>query len=217
MMLRILICSESDLRPLLASTVIGRQKIELYRADGLRAVRLLSATLDPRAILVDRDLPAVRGFVEAIREDPATRQRSLAVLARGAVKDVERELLEAGANVVLRLPPDPGWDERLSRLLTVPARYEARLPVRLDVDTQPESAGAVVNISGGGMLLATRQALRLNDEVSFRVKLPDGTTVAGRGRVARVAEKVGYGMEFVSLPDAGRAAIDQFLRSARMA
>jgi len=215
-MLRILICSESDLRPHLAPTVIGRQRIELFRADSLPAVRLLSSTLDPRAILVDHDLPAVRAFVEALRRDPATRQRSLAVLVRGAVKDVEQELLKVGANAVLRLPPDAGWDERLSRLLTVPARYDARLPLQLDVDTQPESAGAIVNLSGGGMLLATRQALHLTDEISFRFKLPDGTTVAGRGRIARVAAPVGYGMQFVNLPEASREAIGQFLRSARM-
>jgi CheY-like chemotaxis protein len=216
-MLRILICSETDLRSDLTPTVIGRQRIELYRADGLPAVRLLSSTLDPQAILVDRDLPAVRGFIEALRKDPVTRRRSVAILASGPVQGVEKDLLKAGANAVLRLPPDAGWDERLSRLLTVPVRCEARLAVELDVDTQPATTGSILNLSGAGMLLASRRPLQLNDELSFRFKLPDGTTVAGRGRIARVAEKVGYGMQFVNLPPPGKEAIGQFLRSARMA
>lgn len=215
-MLRILICSESDLRSDLAATVIGRQRIEVYRADDLPAVKLLSSTLDPQAILVDRDLPAARGFVEALRREPVTRKRSVAILARGPEGGVEKDLLKAGANAVLRLPPDAGWDDRLSRLLTVPARCEARLPVHLDVETQPQSAGSILNLSGAGMLLASRHPLRLNDELSFRFQLPDGTTVAGRGRIARVAEPVGYGMQFLNLPPPGKEAIGQFLRSARL-
>jgi CheY-like chemotaxis protein len=215
-MLRILICSESDLRPALASTVIGRQRIDVFRADGLPALRLLSATLDPRVILLDRDFAGVQTLVEELRADPATRQRSIAVLARGAERPLERQLVKSGANAVLRLPPDAGWDERMSRLLTVPPRYATRLPVELDVETQPSGGGTVVNLSDAGMLLATRQTLQPQDEVSFRFRLPDGTTVAGKGRVARVAAPVGYGMQFTDLPGTGREAIGQFLRSARL-
>ena len=215
-MLRILICSESDMRPLLASTVVGRQRIDVFRADGLPALRLLSATLDPRAILLDRDFPGAQALVEELRADPATRPRSIAVLARGAERPVERQLVKAGANAVLRLPPDADWDERLSRLLAVPARFATRLPVELAVEMHPAGPGTVVNLSDAGMLLATGQALLPDDEVSFRFRLPDGTTVAGKGKVARVAAPVGYGMQFTDVPGTAREAIGQFLRSARL-
>jgi CheY-like chemotaxis protein len=215
-MLRVVICSEVDLRPLLAATLIGRQGIEVFRAQRFDDVRLLAATLGPQAILVDRDFPKVLAFIERLREEPATRERSLAVLAVGDMQSVELELLEAGANAILRLPPDAGWNERLSRLLQVPVRQQARLLVRIAAATEPESAAAILNLSAGGMLLATPLALHVSDEVSFRFRLPDGTTIAGVGRVAREATNTGYGVEFGSLDEPSREAIGRFLRAARL-
>jgi hypothetical protein len=214
--LRVLICSETDLRPALASTMVGRQGIEVFRAVRFQDARLLASTLGPQAILIDRDLTGVRAFIERLREDEATRQRSVAVLARGDLQPMEIELLEAGANAILRLPPDAGWDARLSRLLTVPGRQEARLVVRVEAETQPESAAAILNLSVGGMLLATPLPLHVNDEIGFRFRLPDGTAIAGRGRVAREVGNTGYGVEFSSLDQAGRDAIRAFQRAARL-
>jgi len=215
-MLRILICSERDLRPDLAPTIIGRQNIETYRAEKGEDARLLASTLSVRAILVDRDLPDARGFIARMRREPATRNRSIAVLARGPMREMEFELLSAGANTVLRLPPDAGWDERLSKLLTVQPRQEARLVVRIEAATEPESAAAILNVSTGGMLVATPLSLRVNDELGFRFRLPDGATVAGRARVAREAPPTGYGVEFLSIAGEGRDAMRDYLRSARL-
>jgi CheY-like chemotaxis protein len=215
-MLRILVCSERDLRPDLATTLIGRQNIEIYRAEKFEDARLLGSSLGARAILVDRDLPDARAFIERLRADPATKRRSIAILARGAMRDEELELMSAGANAILRLPPDAGWDERLSKLLTVQARQEARLVVRIEAATEPESAAAVMNLSAGGMLIATPLTLRINDELSFRFKLPDGTVVTGRARVAREAPPTGYGVQFLTVEGDGRDAVIEYLRSARL-
>jgi len=215
-MLRILVCSEFDLRRELLATIIGRQAIELYRAERFQDTRLLTATLDPRLIFIDRDLPKAREFIERLRQDPATRQRSLAVLARGAFEPIELELVETGANGIFRLPPDAGWDERISRLLAVPVRHDARLMVRLAVATEPETAGAVLNLSSGGMRLATQNELHVHDEIGFSFRLPDGSAVAGRGRIVREAAPTEYGVEFVDLDPNGREAIRQFQRSARL-
>lgn len=215
-MLRILVCSERDLRPDLAPTLIGRQNIEIYRAEKFEDAKLLGSTLGAKVILVDRDLPEARAFIQRLREDKATQRRSIAVLARGAMQDVELDLMSAGANAILRLPPDAGWDDRLSKLLTVQVRQQARLVVRIEVATEPESAAAILNVSAGGMLIATPLKLRVNDELGFRFKLPDGSLVAGRARIAREAPPTGYGVEFVSLADGSRDAIRDYLRSARL-
>lgn len=215
-MLRILVCSERDLRPDLAPTLIGRQNIEVYRAEKFEDARLLGSSLGARAILVDRDLPDARAFIERLREDPATQRRSIAVLARGVMRDEELELITAGANAILRLPPDAGWDERLSKLLTVQARQLARLVVRIEVAMHPESAAAILNLSAGGMLLATPHVLKINDELGFRFKLPDGSLVSGRARVAREAPPTGYGVEFVSIDGEGKDSVLEYLRSARL-
>jgi len=215
-MRRVVVCSERDLRPDLAPTIVGRQGIEVYRAQKFEDARLLSSTLGPKAILVDRDLPEARAFIQRLRKDVATQNRSIAVLARGAMQEKELDLLSAGANTVLRLPPDEGWDERLSRLMSVPPRQQARLVVRIEAATEPECAAAILNISSGGMLLATHQQLRVNEELGFRFKLPDGSSVEGRGRVVRQAPPTGCGVEFVHMPDHARGAIQEFMRSARL-
>lgn len=213
-MLRVLVCSERDLRPDLGGTLIGRQRIEVYCAERYADARLLCTTLGARVVFVDRELPGAAAFIQRLREDAATRPRSIVVLAKGEMQHVELELLSAGANAIFRLPPDAGWDERLQRLLAVPARHDARLVVRIDVATQPECAGAILNLSASGMLLATHHKLRVSDELGFRFRVPDGTTVEGRGRVAREAPPTGYGVEFLSVSD--RDAIGEYLRSARV-
>lgn len=215
-MLRILLCSEFDLRGELARSVIGRQGIDVYRANRLEDARLLASTLGAQLILVDRDHPTAASFIRKVREDPTTRSRSLAVLARGDFQPDEIELLEAGANAILRLPPDDTWPERLSRLLNVPLRQEARVPVDLVVDLQGQGVGSLVNLSSSGLLVETDRPLALGGEVDFRFELPDGTRVAGRGRVVREASPNGWGIDFVSVSDAHRTAIQQYLRQSRV-
>lgn len=215
-MLRILLCSELDLRGELRASVIGRQGIDVYRANGPDEARLLVSSLGAQLILVDRDLPHAASLIEKLREDPTTRTRSLAVLARGELEPGEIELLAAGANAILRLPPDDTWPERLRRLLNVPLREEARVPVDLAVDMRSRGPGALVNLSLGGLLVETESPLPLLDELSFRFELPDGTWVEGRGRVVREAPPNGWGIEFVALSDAHRKAIHDYLRSARV-
>ncbi len=216
-LLRVLVCSEKDWRPDLAPTLIGRQGIEVYRVQKFEDAKLVGSSLGAQLILVDRELPECRAFVERLRSDPATQKRSIGILARGEMQDDELELLGAGANGIFRLPPDADWDDRISRLLKVPQRQQARLVVHIAVATQPECAAAILNLSSGGMLLATHNGLRVRDELGFRFRLPDGSEVAGTGRVARAAPPTGYGVEFLDMRGNGREAVNSFLRSNRLA
>src|SRR5512139_1398066 len=153
-MLRILLCSTEDLRGYLARTIVGRQGIEVYTVHKFDDARLLAATLSPQAILVDRDLPGALEFLHSLRSHSVTRHRSIALLARGEMRSEELDLLDAGANAILRLPPDDQWDERLARLLQVPERHEARVPAETTVHGLPGGPATVVNLSASGMLLA---------------------------------------------------------------
>ena len=215
--LRALICSKRDLRPELADTLIGRQGIEAYRVEKFADARLVGSSLGVQVILVDRDFPSAPAFIRQLRQEPATRDRSIAVLARGSRPDADAEVLAAGANAILRLPPEADWDERFSKLLAVPVRQQARLLVHIEVMSDPEYPAAILNLSPGGMLLVTHRALRVGDEMGFRFTLPDKTTVSGRGRVARNAQPTGFGIEFLNLEGEGKNAVAAFLRSARLA
>lgn len=213
--LRVLTCSKRDLRPDLAATVIGRQGIEVYRVEKITDARLVGSSLGVQMILVDREFPDAVGFIRQLRKEPVTRKRSIAVLTRGSMPD-SKELLAAGANAIFSLPPDAGWDERFSKLLEVPVRQQARMVVHIKVTTEPEGVAAILNLSPGGMFLATHSTLREGDELKFRFALPDGTNVKGRGRVAREARPTGFGVEFIDLEGEGTDAVLDFLRSVQL-
>ena len=145
-MLRVIICSTTDLRPDLTATVIGRQGIEVYRVQKFTDVRLVGSSLGVQAILVDSEFPAAAAFIAKLRQEPATRERSIAVLARGSMAGSGLELLAAGANAIFPLPPDAGWDERFSKLLTVPVRQQARVVAHTAVATAGAGPAAIPNV-----------------------------------------------------------------------
>jgi CheY-like chemotaxis protein len=215
-MLRILLCSPTDMRPELAGSVIGRQGIELYRAETMKDIRLLSSTLGCQLILVDHELPDLVAFLGQLRQEEATRNRSVAVVTRGRFQADDLELLQSGANAILRLPPDETWTERLGKLLTVPVRQEARVPVKFAVSFKPEQPGYALNLSSGGMLLATGAPLAMHEELDFRFELPEWGHIQGRGRVVRQAAAGSYGVEFTEMASDQRDAVKQYLRSARL-
>src|SRR5262245_62032151 len=185
----VLICSQKDILSELGGTLLGRNGIDRFKAGKLEDARLLARTTRPALVLLDRDLPRIFEFLEMLREEPATRGRSIAVLARGELDPSELELLELGANAILRLPPDSGWDDRISRLIQVPPRQEARLQVLLAVtpDAPDVTITQALNLSVTGMLVETRTPLAMYQELSFRFRVPDGSRVSGRGRVVRQA------------------------------
>src|SRR5258706_15295280 len=107
----VLICSQKDLLPDLAPTLLARGGIDRFKAGRLLDATLLAKTTRPALVLLDRDLPKVREFLEVFREEPATRNGSIAILPHGDMEPFELGLLEMGANALLRLPPDAGWDD----------------------------------------------------------------------------------------------------------
>lgn len=215
-MLRVLLCSERDMRPDLATTLIGRRGIELYRVEKFADARLVGSSLGVQVILVDAKFPDAADFIRQLRKEPATQKRSIAVLSRASMQDSDLDLLAAGANAIFRVPPDAGWDERFAKLLSVPTRQQARILVYIELETEPECAAGILNLSSGGMLLATHHDLHVSDELKFRFTLPDGRTVVGRGRVAREARPTGYGLEFTEVDGAGKDAVQSFLRSSSL-
>lgn len=216
-MLRVLICSKRDLRPDLATTLIGRQGIEVYRVEKLADARLVGSSLGVQVILVDSEFPDTVAFVVKLRQEPATRTRSIGVLTHGSMHHRDQDLLAAGANAIFRMPPDPGWDERFTKLLAVPVRQQARMVGHIKLMMELEYPAAILNLSPGGMLVATARTLHVGEEFKFRFNLPDQAMVVGRGRVAREALPTGFGVEFIELDGDGKAAVLNYLHSARLA
>lgn len=200
-MTAVLICSHGDVKGDLGGTLLWRDGIERQVVTKMEEARMLAVAARPRLVVVDRDLPWAARILSALREDPSTRGLSLVVMARGDFDPSEVELLECGANAILRLPAGPEWNERLERLLDVPVRKEARFPVSFGIEATSNGTAAAnaraLNLSASGMLIETTSTLEVREEVQLQLRLPpEGDLVRVAGQVVRLAAPSQFGVEF---------------------
>jgi CheY-like chemotaxis protein len=214
-----LLCSHASLDQELGHTLLWRGDVERVLVAKPEEARMMAVAAKPDLVLVDRDLPWCERFVNSLREDPATRGLSIAVLARGDMDPAEVGLLEAGANAILRVPPGDDWDQRLHDLLHVPARRDVRFGVQFDVEATYGASevavhGTAVNLSARGLLLESPVPLRLGDDLALSLGLPDPWgTVAVPGRVVREAGPGRYGVALGALEVPARQVIEAFVKS----
>jgi CheY-like chemotaxis protein len=171
-------------------TLLGRLILERQRVDTAAEALEAAREVHPRVVLVDRDVAGAADLVRGLRAEPATRHIAVVVAARGDVQDEEIELLEAGANAVLRLPAGPEWDERLCGLLDVPERREIRRAVRLQtgVFRTPEKPviASTLDLSIHGMRLRVPRPLPVGTELEFSLVIRENQPpVQGTCRIVR--------------------------------
>jgi hypothetical protein len=200
-MTAVLICSHGDVQRDLGGTLLWRDGIERQVVTKMEEARMLAVAGRPRLVVVDRDLPWATRFVTALREDASTRGLSIVAIARGDFDAAEVELLECGANAILRLPAGPEWSDRLQRLLEVPVRKETRFPVSFQVEAASNGSGPAnaqaLNLSASGMLIETAAPLGLREEVHLQFGLPVSVeTLRVGGQVVRLASASQFGVEF---------------------
>jgi CheY-like chemotaxis protein len=191
---------------------------ELY--DALTREGALLVVLGPRL----PDVPLVE-TIERIRQGPASRRVSiLAMIPASDPPGTEGVVLGAGANAALRRPLDrfvlESW---VAKLVDVPNRVRARIPVHVQVVGSRKSGagehfyGLSRNLSVHGMLLASPVKIEAED-LDLEIDLPEAEgRVRVLGRVAREAPEVGwpyvgYGIEFLFLPEAAQRVIDRLVR-----
>lgn len=215
----VLLCSARDLEPELCHTFLWRDDVKRHVARRLEEALSLALAARPHVVAVDRDLPRAEALISGLRQDPSTRPLSIVILARGDLDPGEVELLEAGANAILRLPPSAEWDDRLVKLIQVPVRREGRFPVHFEVEARspmaPEPGIALaLNLSLHGMLIECSSPLEVGDDLRFSFRLPGpDAAVTGSGRVVRQARTDRYGIEFRALHADGGEKIEGFVGS----
>jgi len=170
------------------------------------------------------DLP-LAPTIQKIREGAGSRRVSiLAMVSEADAPDTEGVVLEAGANAALRRPLDrfvlESW---VSKLVDVPNRVRARIPVHVQVvgsrhrGESEHFYGLSRNLSVHGMLLASPVRIEAED-LDLEIDLPESDgRVRVLGRVARQAPEVGwpyfgYGIEFLYLPETAQRVIDRLVR-----
>jgi CheY-like chemotaxis protein len=222
-MVSALICTHSDLETDLGRTMLWRQDVDRHVVGRMEEAQMMAVAARPSVVVVDRDLPWAGRLVAALREEPSTRNLSIVVVARGDFDPSEVELLESGANAILRLPVDADADRRLERLVSVPVRKEARFSVSFRVDTYAAGAGApepalALNLSLHGMLMEASGTLRVGDDIDMEFPLGDEPPPArAHGRVVRMASATQYGIEFTGASSDLAARIGHFIETLEQA
>lgn len=214
-----IICAQGTVETQLTHTVLFRDDVERIVTRRADQARMMILAARPELVVVDRDLPGATELLEAIRDDPGTRKASVVVLGHGDFEPSEVDLLTAGANAIVRLPVDREANDRLARLLEVPPRREARLPVHLAVEADFGSPArsllaTALNLSESGMLLETTTALALGDDLSLRFRLEEGGGIEADGRVVRLAGRNLYGIAFGAVPGEARGPIREYVGGA---
>jgi hypothetical protein len=209
-LIRAVIVSESELEDELRGTLLVRRNIVRRRAAGVEDVRRAVQEGRVDVVILDGAFPNVVAVAGGLRRDPLTRGLSIAGLGRTDLEPVLFELLDAGVNAILPLPPGADWDDRLMRLSNVPARKVARFPVSFAVGVgrgQGEPfEGWALNLSVHGLLLRSSFRLEVGEDLRLAFELPLGP-VRGTGTVVRQASQAGGGVELASRGRWARAII----------
>jgi DNA-binding response OmpR family regulator len=214
----VVICAgDSVVRDLEASPVY-RQGLTRHVVGTADAGLATAMKVKPQLVVIDRDLARSETLVTQLRSRAETRGCSIVIVAQGDMITEELGLLTAGANAVLRLPPDAEWDKRIERLLHVPTRKETRVPVSLTFEARfrtEKVPGRVLNLSMTGMLVECTAALMVGSQVTFSFEMTGFETstgeVVGRGRVVREAGRNRYGVMFTSLDEIATELLRRFL------
>ena len=217
-MIRAVVVSAVDLSRELQGTLLYRSNVERQRATAYVEVRQLAQAGRPDVVVVDSALPGATALVAALRQDPLTRSLAIVALGRSEFSFGHLDLLEAGANAILPLPPGADWDDRLMRLVHVPVRKATRLPVDLAIEGGMRGGlqfpGRALNLSVNGVLLECRQALEVGDDLRLAFELPaQQGRVRGTGTVVRLRPPQQYGVEITSVEGDGRVRIKRYVES----
>ena len=217
-MIRAVLLSPSSLASELGGTVLFRQNVERIPAASADEVRALADGGRADVVVVDSALPGAAAMVAAIRQDPTTRSTAIVALGRSEFGFDHLELLEAGANAILPLPPAQDWDDRLMRLIHVPVRKTTRFPVNLSLQGGRRGgesfAARVVNLSVHGLLLECRHPLRVGEDVRIVFDMPPGHGgIEADGTVVRQALADRFGVELTHVAGDGRVRIKRYVES----
>jgi CheY-like chemotaxis protein len=211
----------------LEAPLLRRERIPIEEVADARSLVERAADVDVRVVVLGgavEDATAAE-VVRRLRGFPDTRHVSILVLLPAtSPADLDRDCASAGANGVMRRPLDgaelEGW---LAKLLAVPRRVQARIPVQAQVvgtarSTGMSFVGMLRNVSVNGLLLESPLGLEIGRDLELEFPLPGRPSPPVRvlGRVVRRADEVawphiGFGIEFLLVSDDALVALTEYV------
>jgi hypothetical protein len=207
--------------------VLDREKFTVVKVTSYE-----DAVMYARAAVVDLvvlgAVPTTMSLQDAIRSirsaSSASRKASLLVLAEPGTEDGARRLIGRGINrVMLTVDPPKLIALQVAELLEIQPRATLRLSTRMLVGVEDgfeEALGAVVNLSGSGLLLETDADLEPGQHVVISIDVhPLVEPVAAKAEVVRKADPErdgieGIGVRFLSFAGDSRNRLQTILGDA---
>jgi ubiquinone/menaquinone biosynthesis C-methylase UbiE/CheY-like chemotaxis protein len=192
--------------------------------SGVEAIHLIKSLPEVNVLVVNEDLPRMKGtellrFLNEIfkNADAIIKILLTEVSSNGTTID----LASFGRiDCCLAKPSDPAAIRRKISFLLAQRSREKRSSMRVTLDgskdvrieTGPLGEAKLINLSENGMFLKTLSTSPEGSDVPLNISLPDGRRYTVNGRVVRQdADQGGVAVEFLSLDDASRLSLLQFM------
>jgi CheY-like chemotaxis protein len=207
------------------NTIFKRSGIMVFPARSSEEILSLHSVNRADLIITDAALPLMGGakLCSRIRGDTALKYVSIIVIG-DETEDSENSLShckEAGANVVIRRPLEPGvllW--QASQQLVIPTRKDMRVLLRASIKNGIEEAAPFFarsyNISISGMLIETDRVLNLGDRLTcaFNIAHCEITLTCTVERLdTTLSKKYQYGVRFINCDTKALIIIENFVKA----
>lgn len=192
--------------------------------SGVEAIHLIKALPEVNVLVVNEDLPRMKG-TELLRFLNEIFKNSDAIikilLTECASNGKTIDLASYGRiDCCLAKPSDPAAIRRKISFLIAQRSREKRASMRVTLDGSKDirietgllGEAKLVNLSENGMFLKTLSSSPEGSAVPLNIALPDGRQYRVNGRIVRQdADQGGVAVEFLSLDDASRLSLLQFM------
>ncbi|RPJ01969.1 MAG: methyltransferase domain-containing protein [Candidatus Aminicenantes bacterium] len=192
--------------------------------SGVEAIHLIKALPEVNVLVVNEDLPRMKG-TELLRFLNEIFKNSDAIikilLTEGTSNGMTIDLTSYGRiDCCLPKPSDPAAIRRKISFLIAQRSREKRSSMRVTLDASHDvriatgllGEAKLVNISENGMFLKTLSSSPEGAAVPLDIALPDGRHYTVNSRIVREdTDQGGVAVEFLSLDDASRLSLLQFM------
>jgi CheY-like chemotaxis protein len=205
------------------NTIFKRSDITFFTAWSSEEILKIHGFKRADLIITDAALPLMGGakLCSRIRNDADLKYVSIIVVG-DETEDSVSQCREAGANVVIRRPLEPGkllW--QASEQLVIPHRKDMRVLLRASVKGMEGNTPFFArsqNISLSGMLLETDRELKQGDRLTcaFNIAHSEVTLTCMVERVITTLSKRNrYGVRFLNCDTRALIIIENFIKAPR--
>lgn len=212
---KILLVDDVELFIQLEKSFLARKEgIEVLTAyDGMEALEIIKNE-KPHMVYMDLYMPKMNGddCCRIIKNNPELKHIPIVMVTHGGKEEDLERCMTAGCNEIITKPINRSLFHALAKkYLDVKTRVEPRYSARLKVRFGTESDETImtdysVNLSTGGLFLATASLLPIDTELFIDFELPDRERpISCRARVAWINEPdqivkhelpIGMGVQF---------------------